>query len=217
MARLVAAGPARRRLPGVADLTSYRDPTRDSANALVKLAWPPARSSATCGGRAGRRPTVGTWKFTTSNRTPPISHRKSTWTVTTRESPIVDQNQRSRHAPKPRALYALTEQLDAQIGRLLDALDHTGQAGHKMVALTSDHGEMVGAHRMWLKGWTYFPIQNVEKIRLRMSSAVVAPVMASMGRNAPYRSSSSISCGIADSTAARAFSRASADSRSNCS
>ena len=30
----------------------------------------------------------------------------------------------------------------------------------------------------------YFPIQNVEKMRLRMSSAVVAPVMASMGRNA---------------------------------
>ena len=30
----------------------------------------------------------------------------------------------------------------------------------------------------------YFPIQNVEKMRFRMSSAVVAPVMASMGRSA---------------------------------
>ncbi len=31
----------------------------------------------------------------------------------------------------------------------------------------------------------YFPIQNVEKMRFRMSSAVVAPVMASMGWSAP--------------------------------
>lgn len=30
----------------------------------------------------------------------------------------------------------------------------------------------------------YFPMQNVEKMRLRMSSAVVAPVTASMGRRA---------------------------------
>ena len=35
------------------------------------------------------------------------------------------------------------------------------------------------------RGLPYFPIQNVEKIRLRISSAVVAPVMASMGRSAP--------------------------------
>src|ERR1039458_4398870 len=30
----------------------------------------------------------------------------------------------------------------------------------------------------------HLPMQNVEKMRLRMSSAVVAPVMASMGRSA---------------------------------
>jgi hypothetical protein len=34
-------------------------------------------------------------------------------------------------------------------------------------------------------GNVHFPIQNVEKIRLRMSSAVVAPVIASIGRRAP--------------------------------
>jgi hypothetical protein len=31
----------------------------------------------------------------------------------------------------------------------------------------------------------YFPIQNVEKMRFRISSAVVAPVIASIGRSAP--------------------------------
>jgi arylsulfatase A-like enzyme len=49
--------------------------------------------------------------------------------------------------------YALTEQLDAQIGRLLDALDKSGQAGNTIVVFTTDHGDMAGAHRMWIKGW----------------------------------------------------------------
>jgi hypothetical protein len=31
----------------------------------------------------------------------------------------------------------------------------------------------------------YFPMQNVLKIRFRMSSVVVAPVISSKGRNAP--------------------------------
>jgi arylsulfatase A-like enzyme len=49
--------------------------------------------------------------------------------------------------------FAYTEQLDAQIGRILDALDKTGQADNTIVAFTSDHGDMAGAHRMWIKGW----------------------------------------------------------------
>jgi arylsulfatase A-like enzyme len=49
--------------------------------------------------------------------------------------------------------YAYTEQVDAQIGRLLDALEQSGQAANTMVVFTADHGDMVGAHRMWLKGW----------------------------------------------------------------
>src|ERR1019366_219003 len=47
----------------------------------------------------------------------------------------------------------------------------------------------------------YFPMQNVLKIKLRMSSVVVAPVMASSGRSALQRSSSSISCGTLPATA----------------
>ena len=49
--------------------------------------------------------------------------------------------------------YAYTEQLDAQIGRLLKALDETGQADNTLVVFTTDHGDTVGAHRMWIKGW----------------------------------------------------------------
>ena len=49
--------------------------------------------------------------------------------------------------------FAYTEQLDAQIGRILEALDQSGQAGNTIVVFTTDHGDMMGAHRMWLKGW----------------------------------------------------------------
>jgi arylsulfatase A-like enzyme len=49
--------------------------------------------------------------------------------------------------------YAQTEQLDAQIGRLLSALDASGQASNTLVVFTTDHGDTVGAHRMWIKGW----------------------------------------------------------------
>jgi arylsulfatase A-like enzyme len=49
--------------------------------------------------------------------------------------------------------YAYTEQVDAQIGRVLKALDETGQTDRTMVVCTTDHGDMVGAHRMWIKGW----------------------------------------------------------------
>lgn len=49
--------------------------------------------------------------------------------------------------------FAYVEQLDAQIGRLLDALEKTGQANNTIVVFTTDHGDMVGAHRMWIKGW----------------------------------------------------------------
>lgn len=49
--------------------------------------------------------------------------------------------------------YAFTEQVDAQIGRLVAALDATGQAENTLVVVTTDHGDMAGAHRMWIKGW----------------------------------------------------------------
>jgi len=60
--------------------------------------------------------------------------------------------------------YAQVEQLDAQIGRLLGALDKTGQADNTLVVFTTDHGDMVGAHRMWIKGW--IPYEECYRIPL---------------------------------------------------
>ncbi|MCU1329817.1 MAG: sulfatase [Bryobacterales bacterium] len=60
--------------------------------------------------------------------------------------------------------YASVEQLDTQIGRLLDALDNTGQAQNTMVVFTTDHGDMCGNHRMWIKGW--IPYEETYRVPL---------------------------------------------------
>jgi len=50
------------------------------------------------------------------------------------------------------AYYAMVEQCDHDIGRMLDALDETGQAENTVVIFMSDHGEMLGDHGIYLKG-----------------------------------------------------------------
>ncbi|MBV9083113.1 MAG: sulfatase-like hydrolase/transferase [Acidobacteriaceae bacterium] len=60
--------------------------------------------------------------------------------------------------------YALVEQLDAQIGRILQALDESGQANNTLVVFTTDHGDMCGNHRMWIKGW--IPYEETYRIPL---------------------------------------------------
>ncbi|MCC7494895.1 MAG: sulfatase-like hydrolase/transferase [Fimbriimonadaceae bacterium] len=44
------------------------------------------------------------------------------------------------------AYYRMVEMLDQDVGRLLDALDETGQADNTVVVFTSDHGEGAGRH-----------------------------------------------------------------------
>jgi arylsulfatase A-like enzyme len=60
--------------------------------------------------------------------------------------------------------YAFCEQLDRQIRRVLDALDRSGQADRTLVIFTTDHGDLVGAHRMYGKGW--MPYEECYRIPL---------------------------------------------------
>jgi choline-sulfatase len=50
---------------------------------------------------------------------------------------------------------ALVTHLDAQLGRLLDALDESGLGENTLVVYTSDHGEMLGEHGIWQKNCFY--------------------------------------------------------------
>ncbi len=50
------------------------------------------------------------------------------------------------------AYWAMCEHVDQQVGRILSALDETGQANDTIVVFMSDHGEMMGDHNIYLKG-----------------------------------------------------------------
>jgi arylsulfatase len=50
------------------------------------------------------------------------------------------------------AYYAMIEQVDTEMGRMLSVLEETGQADNTIVIFMSDHGEMLGDHGIYLKG-----------------------------------------------------------------
>ncbi|MDH3584120.1 MAG: sulfatase-like hydrolase/transferase, partial [Phycisphaerae bacterium] len=50
------------------------------------------------------------------------------------------------------AYYAMCELIDNQVGRMIAALDETGQRDNTIVVFMSDHGEMLGDHGLYLKG-----------------------------------------------------------------
>ena len=64
--------------------------------------------------------------------------------------------------------YALIEHLDAQIGRVLDALEASGEAGRTWVFFTADHGLAVGHHGLMGK-------QNLYEHSLRVPFLVAGP------------------------------------------
>lgn len=53
------------------------------------------------------------------------------------------------------AYYGLISYLDEKIGRLLAALEESGQRDNTLVVYISDHGEMAGEHGMWRKSNFY--------------------------------------------------------------
>ncbi len=67
-------------------------------------------------------------------------------------------------AEATRCFYAVCSMIDAQIGRVLEALDRTGQGDNTVIVLLCDHGDMLGAHRLLTKGVT--PYEEVYNIPL---------------------------------------------------
>ena len=54
------------------------------------------------------------------------------------------------------AYYAMIALIDDQVGRMLDALDESGQAERTLVVFTSDHGESLGDHGLIRKGCRFY-------------------------------------------------------------
>ncbi len=67
------------------------------------------------------------------------------------EAPFPEEDIRRARA----AYYGMITMLDQWLGTVLNALDKSGQAENTVVVFTSDHGEMLGEHGMWLKGDPY--------------------------------------------------------------
>jgi choline-sulfatase len=67
-----------------------------------------------------------------------------------------------------REYYALITYMDAQIGRILDALKDSGKASSTYVILTADHGLAVGEHGLMGK-------QNMYDCSVRMPLLIVGP------------------------------------------
>lgn len=75
--------------------------------------------------------------------------------------PVLDMKRRNDMPPQPlteaqvqqalAAYYGLVSFLDAQIGKVLEALDETGQTQETRVIYASDHGDTLGAHGQWGK------------------------------------------------------------------
>jgi arylsulfatase A-like enzyme len=62
-----------------------------------------------------------------------------------------------RHVAEATACYyAYCTFLDEGVGRILDALAETGQREETVVVFASDHGDLLGAHRLFLKGMNAF-------------------------------------------------------------
>jgi len=55
-----------------------------------------------------------------------------------------------------RIYHASVRLIDDQVGRVLNALEQTGQSGNTIVVFSSDHGDMAGGHGMFWKSTTSF-------------------------------------------------------------
>jgi len=63
------------------------------------------------------------------------------------------------------AYWAMVDLIDEQVGRLINTLEKTGQLENTIIIFTSDHGEMLGDHGIYLKGpYFYEPAVHVPLI-----------------------------------------------------
>jgi len=71
------------------------------------------------------------------------------------------------------AYYGMVAQLDHAVGRLLAALEESGQAEDTLVILTTDHGELLGDHQMLFKGPLHY--DGLLRVPLLVRGPGVAP------------------------------------------
>ena len=88
------------------------------------------------------------------------------------------------------AYYAMIELIDTQFGRLLDALEETGQLDNTIIVFHSDHGETLGDHGLLYKGCRFFEglvhVPMIWSWRGRTLSDLSQRGAGRAGRHRPY-------------------------------
>jgi len=83
------------------------------------------------------------------------------------------------------AYWAMCDLIDHEVGCMLDALEETGRRDETLVIFTSDHGEMLGDHGIYLKGpFFYEPAVRVPLIISMpgtVKSGVRSPALVELG------------------------------------
>ena len=95
-----------------------------------------------------------TWNEPLESQHPIIQHHRWSWR---NDIPPPEATVRCALA----CYYALVSALDAQIGRILEAIDTSPLREDTVVIYTSDHGEMAGHHGIWQKQCFYEPAVKV--------------------------------------------------------
>ena len=98
------------------------------------------------------------------------------------------------------AYWAMVDLIDVQVGRMLDALNATGQLENTLIIFTSDHGEMLGDHGIYLKGPYFYEeavrvplimsmpgtVRSGERAKNLVELVDVAPTLMEAAGCAPY-------------------------------
>ena len=103
-----------------------------------------------------------TWNEPLESQHPIIQHHRWSWR---NDIPPPESVVRCALA----SYYALVSALDAQVGRILEAIDTSPLHEDTVVIYTSDHGEMAGHHGIWQKQCFYEPAVSVP-LMLRLPS-----------------------------------------------